>query len=641
MNVRRLLAIVAIVLAVPVLLLGGAIATAESEWGERWLEKRIAGRTGRTVNVEGIDIGLGWPLEVRMRRLHIGNPAWATTPALVDAERLEARVEVLPLLKRRLVIPFLGADRASAGLEREGERATWRFGEGEAGESPFLLGRVRIGDGAIAYRDRGESTSLDATVRGSAGAGGELAVAAKGRFRGEPVDVAARVPALDPSPAVPIRVVAEGTVGRTKIGVDGTIAQSLETLDVALRLDGQSMKDLRKLFGTNLPDTPRYSIAGRLRRDAGHWRFEPFDGKVGDSDLHGDAAYRTGGARRRFDAKLTSKLLDLADLGPVVGAPAKSGEQRRAPSQPARKASDASVAAEVLPRDPLPTARWSEMDADVTLDAKRVLRPDALPIDNLSTRIVMDNAVLRLSPLSFGLAGGRLSGPVTLNGRDKPVSGNVDMEMQGVQLARLLPVTNTETRSIGTLYGRIKLAGRGQSLAELLGSSNGNVTFAIDGGSVSLLLVELLGLDIAEALQLLGTRNRQVTLRCAVGDLVVKDGIATPQAFVIDTTDTVVTVTGSIDLQRETIDLVFRPEPKDPSIFALRSPIHLQGPLKSPKVRPEAGPIVARVAAAALLAALNPVLALLPFIETGPGKDSDCGRLIAEARSHGAHKKPT
>jgi uncharacterized protein involved in outer membrane biogenesis len=253
----------------------------------------------------------------------------------------------------------------------------------------------------------------------------------------------------------------------------------------------------------------------------------------------------------------------------------------------------------------------------------------------------MDNALLRLAPLSFGLAGGRLSGPVTLNGRDKPVSGNVDLEMQGVQLARLFPVTNTETRSIGTLYGRIKLAGRGTSLAELLGSSNGNVTFAIDGGSVSLLLVELLGLDVAEALQLLGTRNRQVTLRCAIGDLVVKDGIATPQAFVIDTTDTVVTVTGSIDLQREIIDLVFRPEPKDPSIFALRSPIHLQGPLRSPKVRPEPGPIVARVAAAALLGALNPVLAVLPFIETGPGKDSDCKRLLAEARSHGAQKKPT
>jgi hypothetical protein len=40
-----------------------------------------------------------------------------------------------------------------------------------------------------------------------------------------------------------------------------------------------------------------------------------------------------------------------------------------------------------------------------------------------------------------------------------------------------------------------------------------------------------------------------------------------------------------------------------------------------------------------LLAAINPVLALLPFIETGPGKDSDCGKLIAQANAKGAVKK--
>jgi len=46
-----------------------------------------------------------------------------------------------------------------------------------------------------------------------------------------------------------------------------------------------------------------------------------------------------------------------------------------------------------------------------------------------------------------------------------------------------------------------------------------------------------------------------------------------------------------------------------------------------------------RAAAAAALAALNPLLALLPFIETGPGKDSDCGALLAGVRAKGVEKK--
>jgi hypothetical protein len=56
-------------------------------------------------------------------------------------------------------------------------------------------------------------------------------------------------------------------------------------------------------------------------------------------------------------------------------------------------------------------------------------------------------------------------------------------------------------------------------------------------------------------------------------------------------------------------------------------------------VRPKAGPIAARGAAAAALAAINPLLALLPFIETGPGKDSDCAQLLSHAKAKGAVKK--
>ena len=47
-----------------------------------------------------------------------------------------------PLLKGRVVIPYLGANRAQAGLEMDGDRATWKFGtpegHGESGERPFV-----------------------------------------------------------------------------------------------------------------------------------------------------------------------------------------------------------------------------------------------------------------------------------------------------------------------------------------------------------------------------------------------------------------------------------------------------------------------------------------------------------------------
>lgn len=168
---------------------------------------------------------------------------------------------------------------------------------------------------------------------------------------------------------------------------------------------------------------------------------------------------------------------------------------------------------------------------------------------------------------------------MTINAREKPARGDMQLDIQGLQLSRLFPELESTRQSVGTLYGR------GDSVAELLGSSNGQLTFAID------------------------------------------------------TTDTVVAVVGTIDFKQERLDLVFHAEPKDMSIFVLRSPIRLEGPFKRPKVRPEAGPIIARVAGAALLAAINPAPAILPFIETGPGKDSDCVKLTAQVHAKGAVKK--
>jgi hypothetical protein len=47
------------------------------------------------------------------------------------------------------------------------------------------------------------------------------------------------------------------------------------------------------------------------------------------------------------------------------------------------------------------------------------------------------------------------------------------------------------------------------------------------------------------------------------------------------------------------------------------------------------GPIFTRGAAALALGALNPILAIIPFVETGPGEDSDCGQLLRQVKSEG------
>ena len=59
----------------------------------------------------------------------------------------------------------------------------------------------------------------------------------------------------------------------------------------------------------------------------------------------------------------------------------------------------------------------------------------------------------------------------------------------------------------------------------------------------------------------------------------------------------------------------------------------VRGTLRNPTIAPDAKALASRGIAATLLGLVNPLLALAPFIETGPGKDSDCAGLVANAKT--------
>lgn len=149
------------------------------------------------------------------------------------------------------------------------------------------------------------------------------------------------------------------------------------------------------------------------------------------------------------------------------------------------------------------------------------------------------------------------------------------------------------------------------------------------------LVLEAAGLDGAEVLRFLFGGDKPVHLRCAVADVGVEQGVLRSRAIVFDTTDTKVAVDGRIDLRDESLDLTLRPEPKDFSPLSLRSPLHIRGTLKNPSVTPGKRLFVKGGLAVLLGALVNPLLALLPLIETGQGTNADCGQLMAAAQAAG------
>ena len=101
----------------------------------------------------------------------------------------------------------------------------------------------------------------------------------------------------------------------------------------------------------------------------------------------------------------------------------------------------------------------------------------------------------------------------------------------------------------GKLDGQIDLTGTGRSLAEFLASANGNVLLSMAEGQMGKVLIELVGLDVAETIQKALAREKTYQLRCMVADFAVHNGRMETQMLLIDTTDTKVMGGGFIDLQ--------------------------------------------------------------------------------------------
>jgi uncharacterized protein involved in outer membrane biogenesis len=192
-----------------------------------------------------------------------------------------------------------------------------------------------------------------------------------------------------------------------------------------------------------------------------------------------------------------------------------------------------------------------------------------------------------------------------------------------------LPRLEGSRIAFGVLGGRARLSAKGNDLQQILLDLNGEAGFAMSGGHISNLSLEIIGLDVGEALGFLIGRDRQVPIRCAVADFKIERGKMESRTFVFDTTDTAILGGGLIDLNKQTIDFTLRPRPKDVSLLSVRAPIRVTGSLFKPDFQPDMSAVV-RGGAALLLGALALPAAIIPLIETGPGKDSDCRALISQ-----------
>lgn len=606
------------------------------------VEKLVSAQTGRPFAINGnLDVDLSLTPRIRAERITLGNAAWGTTPQMAELEAVEFSVRLLDLLRGRVVLPDLSLTRPNVVLERHADgRRNWLFKEEEleeAGAAP-TIGRLTIDQGTIVFRDAGTMTLVTAKVAATGQEPLPFVIKATGQYKEMRVDVQGRGGAIlrlgDKTRPYPLDITAQ--IGKTRASARGTVTglAPLNAVDMTLEAEGASFADIFPLVGIALPPSPPYHIRGRLLHAPNQWRVKDFVGRMGDSDLSGEVAIDTSGERLAMGAELESQVLDLDDLAGLVGATPSTKPGETASKEQERRAAAEAAKPTVLPDTPFKTERLRSMDAAARFHAQSIRR-EGLPLDDLQAHLTLRNGRLTLDPLNFGVADGNISSRLYLDAAGELPAVKGHLEVKRVRLKRLFPTIKIREETAGLIGGRGDFSGQGRSVADMLATLDGDIGFAMSGGQVSNLILEVLGIDAGEIIKFLLAGDKQVPLRCAVADFDVKDGQLRVETFVVDTMDTNIYGEGAVDFSKEGLDLTFRPQPKDMSILSGRAPLHVTGTFKEPKFRPDRSIMATRVGAGLLAAVVNPVLALVPFIETGPGENLNCAALIKAAKRQG------
>jgi uncharacterized protein involved in outer membrane biogenesis len=177
--------------------------------------------------------------------------------------------------------------------------------------------------------------------------------------------------------------------------------------------------------------------------------YQDFNGRIGDSDIHGSLTYTTGKPRPKLSGDMESKQLRLADLGPLIGVDSGKGTKK---ALRARRAT-AAAGGKVLPYDRFETDKWQVMDADVRFKGRRIEHGGTLPISDLSTHVILENGDLRLQPLRFGLANGTIAGSIHLQGDKKPLQGEANLQARRLKLKALMPNVEMMQKTLGEMNG--------------------------------------------------------------------------------------------------------------------------------------------------------------------------------------------
>jgi len=539
----------------------------------------VARRIGRPVTVGGLRVEVGTVVRVELQDLVVANLPDASADPFLKIARLDAEIAPWSLLEWAVLdngptIHRLSIEGAALLLEHgTGGRPNWRFGEGEpaarAGWRPRIpvLLDARLHDLTIDLRTSSGNTldiRLDDTTVATGGADQPITLAAIGAYNGAPVQLSASLDSFEQlhKTAAPFGTDAHLVSGETVMSFVGAATKPLEADGVTGRvgLKTPTLDRLLAVSGIGGQATIPVTLAASLSRTGGLWHLTEGKGTVSGQPFQLDVQLREG-VRHAPDDFVLDAVFTVLDLTGVAGQ---------------ENIGKASLRIDDAPGNLL--------DAHVT--AKEVVDGE-LRAENLEFKAKLAPGTLSVAPLTMRFAGGGVRIDAASNNAESGSAVRVDASLSGADPAQLLRVVGLGPLPIaGPVDISANLRATGDTPRQALRSGSGGLVLSMQSGTVARNLVEQASTDM----RLLFRKTDGVgQIACMLGLIDFDNGLGRLAPLRLRTSDGTIVGSGTIDLRRDTVDLIVGTESASTSVFALDVPVHISGPLMSPQLLPAVG----------------------------------------------------
>ena len=263
-------------IAAAILAVAIVVVVAFFDWNslKGFVSDQVSEATGRPFAIQGdLEVDLSLTPRITAHQITLANAPWGSKPEMLDVERLEFSLQLLELLRGRVVLPKIEVLQPHLLLEKnqEGE-GNWKLNtqtETEPAERTEFpkVGLLTLKEGKLTYRDRVAGTDITMDLLTAMGAAKEQRVQLKGqgRFEGEKLMLEVQGGSLltlwDKDKPYPIDF--KASIGDAQATAKGMFAEPLQLQGpkLTLSLQGPDLSKLFPLLGVALP-----YVFGKARR---------------------------------------------------------------------------------------------------------------------------------------------------------------------------------------------------------------------------------------------------------------------------------------------------------------------------------------------------------------------------------------